>query len=72
MADAPLTEAASKLPESSVVQDHLGELRFKQQRFADAVAAWERALSGDRDTIDSARIEKRLRDARARVPGKRL
>ena len=66
-ADAPLTEAASKLPESSVVQDHLGELRFKQQRFADAVAAWERALAGDRDSIDSARIEKRVRDARTRV-----
>jgi tetratricopeptide (TPR) repeat protein len=67
MADAPLTEAAAKLPESSVVQDHLGELRFKQQRFADAAAAWERALAGDQDTIDSARVEKRLRDARARV-----
>jgi tetratricopeptide (TPR) repeat protein len=67
MADAPLTEAAAKLPESSVVQEHLGELRFKQQRFAEAVAAWERALAGDRDIIDPARIEKRLRDARARV-----
>jgi tetratricopeptide (TPR) repeat protein len=67
MADVPLTEAAAKLPESSVVQDHLGELRFKQQRFADAAEAWERALAGDRDTIDAARIEKRLRDARARV-----
>ncbi|MEO8077019.1 MAG: tetratricopeptide repeat protein [Acidobacteriota bacterium] len=67
MADAPLTEAAAKLPVNSVVQDHLGELRFKQQRFADAAAAWERALSGDRDAIDSAKIEKRLRDARARA-----
>jgi predicted Zn-dependent protease len=67
MADAPLTQAAAKLPESSVVQDHLGELRFKQQRFADAAAAWERALAGDRDSIDSEKIEKRLRDARARA-----
>jgi tetratricopeptide (TPR) repeat protein len=66
-ADAPLTEAAKKLPENSVVQDHLGDLRFRQQRYADAVAAWERSLGGDGDDIDRAGVEKKIRDARARA-----
>ena len=49
------------------MQDHLGELRFRQQRYADAVAAWERALAGDGESIDRAAIEKKLRDARGRI-----
>ncbi len=52
LADPPLTEAAEKLQDNSVVQDHLGDLRFKQRRFADAAAAWERALGGDGQSID--------------------
>ena len=66
LADAPLTEAASKLLESSVVQEHLGDLRYKQRRFSDAIAAWERALGGDGQSIDKAAIEKKLREARGR------
>jgi tetratricopeptide (TPR) repeat protein len=66
-ADPPLTEAAAKLQTSSVVQEHLGDLRFKQQRFADAASAWERALSGDGQSIDRAKIEKKIRDARSRM-----
>jgi tetratricopeptide (TPR) repeat protein len=66
LADAPLTEAAGKLQGNSVVQEHLGDLRFKQQRFAEASAAWERALAGDGQSIDRARIEKKIREARAK------
>jgi tetratricopeptide (TPR) repeat protein len=67
LADAPLTSAAERLKESSVVQDHLGDLRFRQQRFADAAAAWERALAGDGQSIDRDKIEKKLKDARSRM-----
>jgi tetratricopeptide (TPR) repeat protein len=67
LADAPLTNAAEQLKESSVVQDHLGDLRFRQQRFADAAAAWERALAGDGQAIDRPKIEKKLRDVRGRL-----
>ncbi len=66
-ADKSLTDAASQLPRNSVVQDHLGELRFRQDRFADAVAAWERALAGDGESIDRAAVEKKLREARGRI-----
>ena len=67
LADPPLSEAAEKLQTNSVVQDHLGDLRFKQQRFADAAAAWERALAGDGESIDRAKIEQKMRDARGRM-----
>ena len=67
LADAPLTEAAAKMPKSSVIQDHLGDLRFKQQRFADAAAAWERSLAGDGETIDRTRILKKIQDVKSRL-----
>jgi tetratricopeptide (TPR) repeat protein len=70
LADPPLTEAATKMPNSSVVQDHLGDLRFKQQRFADAAAAWERSLSGDGESIDRARVIKKRQDAKSRMEGR--
>ena len=56
------------MPGNSVVQDHLGDLRFKQARYEEAVAAWERALAGDGETVQRADIEKKLREARARLP----
>jgi tetratricopeptide (TPR) repeat protein len=67
LADAPLSEAASKMPNNSVIQEHLGDLRFKQQRFADAAAAWERSLNGDGESIDRSRIQKKIQDARSRL-----
>ena len=67
LADSPLTEAAEKLKSSSVVQDHLGDLRFKQRRFADAAAAYERALGGDGQSIDRPKIESKIREARGRM-----
>jgi tetratricopeptide (TPR) repeat protein len=69
-ADKPLSTAASQLPSNSVVQDHLGDLRYRQERYADAVAAWERALSGDGEQVQRAEIEKKLREARTRLPKK--
>lgn len=66
-ADAPLSEAAAKLPDNSVIQDHLGDLRFRQQRYADAAAAWERSLTGDGESIDRSKIERKLREVRVRL-----
>lgn len=66
LADRPLTEAAGKLHTSSVVQDHLGDLRYKQKRVDDAIAAWEKALAGDGQSLDRAAVEKKIREARDR------
>ena len=63
LADRPLTTAADKEPKNSVIQDHLGDLRLAQRRKGEAVAAWQRALSGDGQAIDRARIQKKISDA---------
>ena len=64
LADPPLTTAAEKRPTNSVIQDHLGDLRNKQNRRADAIAAWQKALAGDGDSIDRAKIQKKIDAAR--------
>jgi tetratricopeptide (TPR) repeat protein len=64
LADAPLTAAAGKLPGNSVIQDHLGDLRLKQGRHADAIAAWQKALAGDGDSLDRAKVQKKIDAAR--------
>jgi tetratricopeptide (TPR) repeat protein len=56
--------AVERLPRNSVVLDHWGDLLLKTGERAEAIRAWERALGGDRDSIDPAAIERKLRDAR--------
>jgi tetratricopeptide (TPR) repeat protein len=63
LADPPLSAAAGRLPKNSVIQDHLGDLRLKQNRRAEAVEAWQRALAGDGDGIERAKIEKKIASA---------
>ncbi len=64
LADRPLSAAAGKMPRNSVIQEHLGDLRMKQNRRDEAIAAWQRALTGDGESIDRARIQKKIDAAR--------
>jgi Flp pilus assembly protein TadD len=64
LADAPLTSAAGRMPKNSIIQDHLGDLRLKQNRPADAIAAWQKALAGDGDSLDRAKVQKKIDAAR--------
>ena len=64
LADPPLSTAADKLPKNSVIQDHLGDLRLKQNRRDDAISAWERALAGDGASIDRGKIQKKIEAAK--------
>jgi tetratricopeptide (TPR) repeat protein len=64
LADAPLTTAAEKLPRNSVIQEHLGDLRSKQGRHADAITAWQKALAGDGDSIERSKIQKKIDQAK--------
>jgi tetratricopeptide (TPR) repeat protein len=66
LADKPLTAAADRLPKNSVIQDHLGDLRLKQNRRAEAVEAWRRALAGDGDGIERAKVQKKIDAAQRR------
>jgi tetratricopeptide (TPR) repeat protein len=62
----PLGKAAAILIGNSVIQDHHGDVQARRGRAADAVAAWQRALSGDGDQIDRTAIEKKIKAAKAR------
>jgi tetratricopeptide (TPR) repeat protein len=66
-AEANLRRAAAELPRNSVVQDHYGELLFKLGRYADAAAAWQRALDGDGEEIERAAVERKLRTAKGKA-----
>ena len=62
----PLGKAAAMLIGNSVIQDHHGDVLAKRGRTAEAVAAWQRALAGDGESIDRAAIEKKIKAAQGR------
>jgi tetratricopeptide (TPR) repeat protein len=66
LAEPPLRQAGNQLRNNSVVQDHLGDLLYRLERYAEAITAWERALAGDGDGVERAEIERKLDAARAR------
>jgi tetratricopeptide (TPR) repeat protein len=66
-AETNLRRAAAELPRNSVVQDHYGDLLFKLRRYADAAAAWQRALDGDGEEIERAAVERKLRTAKGKA-----
>jgi len=43
---------------------------LKLGRYDDAIAAFNRALAGDGDSIDKGEIEKKVRTARQKLPKK--
>jgi tetratricopeptide (TPR) repeat protein len=63
---APLSKAAAAVPANSVIQDHFGDALARQGKWSEAVAAWQRALTGDGESIDTATVEKKIRDGRRR------
>ena len=63
-----MKRAADQLPANSVVQDHYGDVLSKMGRWDEAIAAWNRALSGDGDSIDKGDIDKKIRSARQKLP----
>ena len=66
-AEKHLAPAAAQLPRNSEVQNHFGDLLARRGRWADAIAAWMRALEGEVGDIDRPAVEKKIADARARV-----
>jgi tetratricopeptide (TPR) repeat protein len=64
-AQAPLEQAATALPEVSVIQDHLGDVYLQLQKYREAGDAFDRALKGDLDGIDASAVTKKRDRARA-------
>ena len=66
-AEKYLAPAAEQLPRNAVVQDHLGDVFARRGRWADAIAAWTRALAGD-GGVDRSVVERKIQDARTKIP----
>jgi tetratricopeptide (TPR) repeat protein len=58
-----LAKAAAQLPTNSIVQDHHGDVLLALGDRPGAVAAWKKALAGDREQIDVAGVQKKIDDA---------
>jgi tetratricopeptide (TPR) repeat protein len=71
LADAPLREAAAQLPTVSVIQDHYGDLLNKRGLLEEAIAAWQKALDGDGDSISRSEIDGKIKSARQRLGRKK-
>jgi tetratricopeptide (TPR) repeat protein len=68
LAEVHLRRAAEQLTRNSVVQDHFGDVLARLQRYEEAIAAWNRALEGDGDSIDREDIDKKIRSVRQKLP----
>jgi tetratricopeptide (TPR) repeat protein len=66
-AEKYLAAAAAKLPANSEIQDHLGDLHARKGRFAEAIAAWTRALNGDGTDIQRDAVEKKISNAKGKL-----
>jgi tetratricopeptide (TPR) repeat protein len=51
-----LERAAQALPTSSVVQERLGDLYLALKQYREAAAAFQRALDGDKQSVDAAAV----------------
>ncbi len=67
-AETLLQRASEQMAWNSVIQDHLGDLLLRLGRYADAIAAWERALAGDGEDVERSTIQRKIGDARRRLP----
>jgi tetratricopeptide (TPR) repeat protein len=66
-AEKYITPAAQQMPRNATVQEHLGDILAKRGRWADAIAAWTRALQGSEGDVNKAAVEKKIADARGKV-----
>ena len=47
------------------MQDHYGDVLLRLGRVGEAIAAWTRALEGDRESVETEAIEGKIRRARS-------
>jgi Flp pilus assembly protein TadD len=59
--------AAEQMPHNATVQEHMGDILAKRGKWADAIAAWNRALMSDEGDVNKAAVEKKIADARGKV-----
>jgi tetratricopeptide (TPR) repeat protein len=70
-AEGPLRKAAAQLPTVSVIQDHLGDLLSRRGLLEEAIAAWQKALDGDGESISRADVDDKIKSARQKLGRKK-
>jgi predicted Zn-dependent protease len=70
LAEDNLRRAADQLRQNSVIQAHYGDVLFKLGRYDDAIAAWNRALTGDGADLDRSDVDKKIRTAKQKLDKK--
>lgn len=65
-AAAGFERAAAQRPRDAELQERLGDVLVRLGRYRDAIAAWERALSGRATAADREGLERKIRAARER------
>jgi tetratricopeptide (TPR) repeat protein len=70
LAEQNLKRAADQMRTNSVIQDHYGDVLVKLGRYDEAIAAYNRALTGDGDSIDKGEIDRKIRAAKTKLPKK--
>ena len=65
-AEKYLNAAAERMPANSEVLDHLGDVFARRGRVDEAIAAWNKALSGDGADVDLAAVRRKIDDARTK------
>lgn len=73
-AEESLKAASEKVPKDSTIQDHLGDLYAKMGRLKDAITAWEKSVrawqsssAAEKESLDIAKVQKKLESAKAKV-----
>ena len=67
-AEKYLAPAAKQLPRNAEVQNHLGDLLAGRGRWAEAIESWTRALDGEVGEVDRTEVQKKIENARSRLP----
>jgi tetratricopeptide (TPR) repeat protein len=70
-AEVPLRKAAAQLPTVSVIQDHLGDLLNRRGLLDEAIAAWQKALDGDGESISRSDLDEKIKSARQKLGRKK-
>lgn len=71
LAEVPLREAATKLPTTSVIQSHLGDVLNRRGLYQEAIDAWQRAIDGDGDSVSRSGLDDKIKSARQKLGKKK-
>ena len=71
LAEAPLREAATKLPRASVIQSHFGDVLNKRGLYQEAIDAWQSAIDGDGDSVSRSDLDDKIKSARQKLGKKK-